>query len=182
MPIKEQKEELRRVRQVFRKDLAKLKAKFENLEIAGKTGIDPGNLSSYASGKGKQPGLTVLGKFYKAYEGELDNPLEKINSMEDKKENREETKNEYQHADVPPADKTGEPQVVPMYQPDETAYLRSTINKLLDSSDKLLGLPYVWADSLNKMVATQDKSNQATLIMVETHQKIIDSFLRKNGG
>lgn len=209
MATKAQKEKLERLRKLFRKDLVKLRTDYENLEIANKAGIDPGNLSSYASGKNKQPGMKILKKFYDAFYGELENPFDKIDNMENNKVNNDQRddpkgqkktngpkeNSEYDHDDIS-SNKTEDPEVIPLYKDDavgrtneliatlktDNAHLRTVNNKLLDNGDKIFALPYKYLDSIDKIVATHDKSNQAVLNMTEIHQKIIDSYLRQTGG
>jgi transcriptional regulator with XRE-family HTH domain len=57
----------------FRKDLATLREKYSNNEIAGKLGINPANLSSYLYGK-KNPGEKTINKLYMHFEDELKKP------------------------------------------------------------------------------------------------------------
>jgi hypothetical protein len=182
MPTKTQKEELTRLRKQFIQDLAKLREQYENLEISHKTGIDPGNLSSYGTGA-KNPGIKVLDQFYAAFAGEIQNPLVKVNNMKENKENKD------RHTTP---NGLNEPESIQMYQDNEfgltaeliatlkinNAQLRSTTAKMLDSSDKLFQLPYKWLDSFDKMVATHDKSIQMFLAMTEAHK----IFLQKFGG
>jgi hypothetical protein len=181
MAIRTQKETLGRLREQFIRDLAKLRDRYENIEISHKTGIDPGNLSSYGSGS-KIPGLKVLTQFYSAFEGEIQNPFDKANNMEERKV----------HEDRP-LGKIDEDEAVPLYLDNtddltseliatlklNNAQLRSTTNKMLESSDKLFQLPYKWLDLLDKMVATQDKSTQMMLTMAEAHKIFLQKFSEK---
>ncbi len=198
------KKEMTRLRKLFKRDMATLEANYKLSEIAEKSGIDLANLSSYKSDKPgtKQPGIKILKKFYAAFDGELENPFNKTHIMEDKKinEDQQDDPKRQKKADGPdsnsgynldddPPTLTNEPGVtIPLYNEDvsglkkellaayktDNAHLRTVNNKLLDNGDKILGLPHKYLDSIDKIVATHSS-------MTETHQKIIDSLLRKMG-
>jgi len=55
----------------FRSDMELLKEKYDNVKMAQLLGIDPGNLSSYYTGKSKNPGEVFLNKFYVVFGEEL---------------------------------------------------------------------------------------------------------------
>lgn len=203
------KKVLGQLRRLFRRDMATLEAEYGLQEIADRTGIGYANLSSYKSDTpdSKQPGVKVLRKFYAAFKGELENPFDKIDIMEDEKVNdnqQDEPKKKYEEGgssanftfEQKDGSETATDEQKTDYKDDsagrtnelietlktDNAHLRTVNHKLLDSGDKIMSLPHKWLDSLDKMVATHAQSNQAILIMAETHRKIIDRFLGENGG
>lgn len=207
MPTKAEKEELARVREQFRRDLTRLREEYENLELAHKTGIDPGNLSAYGSGT-KKPGIKVLNQFYSALADETENPFYKTTIMEDMNTNKDGEKDpngqkrskgqkepeDYDH-DAPPSDHIDRPSVGQDRKDDvlslykelyareklHNADRQSTINKMFATGDRLFEFPTRSLNSLDKMVETHDKNNQSTLIMAKTHQAIINAFLQQFG-
>ena len=67
MGRKAEKERINR----FRKDVELLKKKYDNMKMAELLGMDPGNLSSYYTGKRKNPGEDFLDKFYTVFGEDL---------------------------------------------------------------------------------------------------------------
>lgn len=196
MANKAQKEELGRLRKQFKRDLAKLREKYENLELAEIAGIDPGNLSSYGSGT-KQPGIKVLKQFYTKFADEIPNPLIKLSEMEQNNDQQQdpnkqkkhtgEAKNEYGH-DKDETRKTEEPATAPFYGADaegrtndliatlkiENQHHRSMENQLMENGERIIKIPGRMLDSLDKIIATHATNS-------ETHNMIIAAFLKKFG-
>jgi Ribonuclease G/E len=194
MAIIPQKEELSRLRKQFKRDLAKLREKYENLELAGISGIDPANLSSYGSGA-KQPGIKVLKQFYSKFADEIPNPLIKPANMEENKDqpqdpNKEKksTGNTHYGHDDDETRKTDEPATVPLYGDDasgrtnelianlkiENHHHRTMEIKLMENGDKLFKIPGRVLDSIDKIVATQT-------IQAESHKMMLSALLQKFG-
>ena len=159
MPPRVQNEKLRQLREKFGQDLARLRERYENLEISRKMGINPGNLSSYASG-GKAPGIKVLMHFYEVFANEIQNPFDEASNID--------------VAEAAPLYRNYEDGLTNELNAalkTENGHLRSTNSKMLENTEKIL-------DSMTKMVAAQEKLVQTIATMAESHK----IFLQKYGG
>lgn len=194
----EEKEMLRRLQEQFLLDLVEMLLKYENKELARLTRINAANLSRY---KKKPPGIIPMQKFYNGLTGIIENPFKKLNLNMEKDQEHKGSNEENQTSDNvnesnknTNRNKSGKADDLPPYQHEDKdsetvallksdiAHLRSTENKLLDSSEKLFALPHKWLDSLDKMVAAHALSNQKELVNAETQKMMVAAFLKKFGG
>jgi transcriptional regulator with XRE-family HTH domain len=172
------KKVLAQLRRLFRRDMDTLESDYQLWEIADKTGIDQANLSSYKSGA-KQPGIKVLKKFYTAFNGILENPFDKLDIMEDEKKSGSSsnfTFDQKEGSDSAAHDEETN------FKDDATGLTSELIATLKTHNEHLRTINIRLLDSGDKIVASHDKTNQATVIMAETYRKIIDRFLGENGG
>ena len=64
----------------FREDIRNLRKRYSNGELAQRLNMDPANLSSYYSGRSKNPGADFLEKFYKTLKNEMEEIKNEQNS------------------------------------------------------------------------------------------------------
>ena len=181
-----QNEKLASIRERFIQDLTRLRKQYGNSEISRKLGIDPGNLSRYATGA-KMPGIKVIDQFYRVFADEIGNRKENIDQQ--RLPSVSDAGADYGYNQARPSVTIDDPQAFPMYRNNEAGtmeliatlkmnneQLLSATNKMLDSSEKLFELPYKWLESFDKMIAVQEKSIQMALKMVEAHKIFLENF------
>jgi len=152
------KTEISRLREQFRRDLRRLRQKYENLEISRQSGIDPTNLSSYGSGK-KAPGLKVLMQFYNAFANEIQNPLRRY--------------------DYSSSNEVEAVAVAEIEDPSAT-YHRKAPDLSIELIHSLKQENAHLREAFDKIVASNEKLAQSTLMMAEANKKLVERFTTKN--
>lgn len=149
----EHKKELSKLRAQFVRDFTRLRLEYDNLEMAQKIGMDPGNLSSYVSGK-KLPGIKVLMHFYKAFADEIENPFEEHNPAPSHEFETQEPTLVYSHAGAGVAN-----QLIETLK-RENAELHKSVDTLFAANEKLI---------------------QSTLTLVEANRQLMEKLMAQTG-
>ena len=153
MTTKVQKPDFSELRAQFARDLARLRLKYENLELSRKSGIDPANLSSYGSGK-KNPGRKVLIQFYEAFASEIPNPFEDHEPTLSREFDVAEPTTAYRERNALPAAND----LIETLKLENT-HLRKSVETLLAANEKLV---------------------HSTLMLAESNRKLAEHFITKN--
>jgi len=135
----------------FRKDIRNLRRKYSNLELAQRLDMNDANLSSYYTGRSKNPGADFLDKFYKTFNKDM----EEINNEENKPKG-EEYLTESAETNT---SKTEEAAVVyaKFNKEGDTGRQKNDYDWLQNNFDKLMDSHHLFAIATEAMATTNKK-------------------------